>query len=380
VYNGADIMFVVDRSGSIDGNRTPPRTPGTEWDQMLNALNDSIRLLLKRVPAPQIGLVSFGGDASDTGDRATAECGVLPECNWREPDQKLSSSTADLIDDKGTPATGDDEPKMRLADVTSTNLSLGISIAGAELMGKLYPHTNNDVVSYGIGDFSGEFERIVEENNNFSLLPDQNVVKDRSDLQYPDIIVVITDGEPNGIMSHKIPTPSDKWHRGAITSGAPFDFISLQPYKYNLGVAKTFRTSTGGSGLLIADDVNDLFGSGTPPPLAESYIWCNDAELEKPSNIFALSTLPSLKTNRYPHMAMCNATLIADKLKSDAGITFIAIYVGTNPASEAAVWLKDYLVDDDGDGKPLFAQVDEYGDIQNALLFLFENLDIINSR
>jgi hypothetical protein len=86
-------------------------------------------------------------------------------------------------------------------------------------------------------------------------------------------------------------------------------------------------------------------------------------------------------------MAMCNASLIADKLKTKETndpyrdkITFIAIYIGNDETQEEAIWLRDYFVSQTDAGDPLFAMVSEYDEVKEALLYLFEKLDFIQNR
>ena len=257
VLYGADIMFVVDRSGSIDdgGNRSD-RTLVTEWNEMLDAVNESIRLLNRKVPSPYMGLLSFGTDPTNTGS-SVAE-GV-------EPDVNLTDTLSLLIDDRGTSGSpGDEDDDMPEMDISpaATNLSLGIAIAGSELMGKYYPYNGappSSVLPYGQN--SGDFEKIIATGigNLNTLLPDQSSPQDRNDSDYPDVMVVITDGAPNGII-------------------------------------------------------------------------------------------------------------------------ILAVYVGSNPATPEAYWLQNEFVSYTDDGDPLFAVIDNYGDLQNTLLYLFESLDFVQSR
>lgn len=387
VLYGADIMFVVDRSGSIDDDddRTDRTTnPNNEWNTMLTAVNDSIRLLNVKVPAPLMGIVSFGTNADDTGQLA-ADCSGAG-CNWREADQKLTANINDLIDDNGSVGDlTDDFPNMELGKA-ATNLSLGITIAGAELMGKYYPHTGETdppLVSFGAGKYSGEFERIVADNDTFNLLPDQDSPMDRNDAEFPDVIVVLTDGAPNGIMTHK--KLDIYWFHSAITSLGdpdPLKFITPVSYNYKIGEVKLFRTDTGGAGELVVDDNTAvLIGSPVIPAPCHAYIYCNDNVTigsQKPNDVFAGSA--PLDQNEFPHMAMCNTTLIADKFKADEGTIFIVVYVGNDDTTDEALWLREYLASQTTDGDPLFAMINDYSELRDALLYLFEQLDFLKTR
>ncbi|KKS37268.1 MAG: hypothetical protein UU98_C0015G0017 [Parcubacteria group bacterium GW2011_GWD2_42_14] len=365
VLYGADIMFVVDRSGSIDddGDRSD-RTLATEWNEMLDAVNESIRLLNRKVPSPYMGLLSFGTDPTDTG-RSVPE-GV-------EPDVNLTDNIDLLVDDQGTSGTPadeeDDVPMMDLSP-TATNLSLGIAVAGAELMGKYYPYNGTPPISVlPFGENSGDFERIVADgSSDFSDLPDQSFSMDRNDSEYPDVMVVITDGAPNGIMTHV----QGVWNRSIVDEDN--DFFDAELHTYEIGEAKIFRALNTASGKMIIDEMSDVASGGNPA--TNEYQFCDDSSNKRPNTVFSD---PILRSNIYPHMAMCNATLIANQLKAN-GIIIIAVYIGSNPATQEAVWLQNEFVSYTEDGDPLFAIIDNYSDLQNTLLYLFESLDFVQSR
>ena len=404
---GADIMFVVDRSGSIDdggdGDDDPEnnrmlnkRHYNNEWNDMLDALNDTIRLLNQRIPAPYIGITSFGTDPTDTGS-AAPECGFYCGLvDWRAPDTPLTNTLSDLINDRGTTDTADDVPEMNL-DLASTNLSLGMAVGGSELMGKYYPFSGfGDPSALGVpqGQGSGGFEKWVHGAVNFSDLPDTSSSIERTpDSEYPDVMIIITDGAPNGIMTHVV----GNWEWSTVDN-IP-EFLLPLPHTYELGEAKLFRTPSIGTGQLIIDETSDK-SSYAPTPATIEYQKCYDGSSFKPSNLFSgsdsytnfdgtISTgnIYTLNDNTYPHYAMCNSTLVANKLKGE-GIIIIAILVAdktlpTNAEKEAAVWLANYVVSntDVADGEePLLAVIDEYEDIREATLYLFEKLDLVQSR
>lgn len=360
VIYGANIMFVVDRSGSIeDGDDRADRTLDTDWNAMLDAVNDSIRLLNRKVPSPFIGLLSFGTDPTDTGN---------PIANGVEPDVKLTDVITDLINE-GAPGDEDDVPEMR-TDYAATNLSLGISIAGAELLGKYYPYTGTPPATplLGYGENSGDFEAIVANGGTFNDLPDASY---SGVVGYPNVMVVVTDGAPNGIMTHV----EDTWDWSIVDTSNKF--FDAKPHTYTIGEAKIFRTPTQAKGDLIVDEMGDVDTAGGGAPATREYQFCDDSSGLRPNNVLS----NPVHTNTFPHMAMCNATLIADKLK-DEEIIIIAVYVGANDASPEAQWLKNHFVSftNDAPPKPLFAVIENYEDLQETLLYLFESLDLVQSR
>lgn len=387
---GADVMFVVDRSGSIEDRS--PRVIEGEWDTMLNAIIDSINLLLDAVPAPQIGIVSFGEDAYDTGELVDdmgeyAANGVVyaPPYNWRTPDVRLTTAEGDLIN------AAQNEPRMRL-DVSYTNLSLGLSIAGAELMRKYYPHSGEgDPRGLGIqqGFGSGDFEDIIANNLNFNSLPNQSAgeVRDREDTEFPDVIVVITDGAPNGIMSHV----TEVWDHGIDTGDNPPRFINVTPHSYVPGEVKLFRTFLNGTGDHVVDDRSVIIPGEDVGAARTEYNTCDDEDRNNNEPTDNLSTPDAV--NEAPYVAMCNSTRIAKKLENDGGIKIIAIYVTDNlnecptprPAvppllSPEARWLYNDFVSETDDGKKLYAAVCDYGAVESAIMELFERMSLIKSR
>ena len=405
VLYGADIMFVVDRSGSIDaddGTGTQARGLRSvglnDWNKLLDAVNYSMRLLSLRIPAPHMGLLSFGTDAYDTGDVSMDNC-ANAECNWRQPDVPLTNNINNLINDMGTPLNNNDDwPEMALG-YAGTNLSLGISIAGAELMGKYYPHTGLPGAGVsGAGDMfdSGDFEEVVRlGSGDFSDLPSQVVNRDRPDISYPDVMVIVTDGAPNGLMSTQdmdIDTSSVFNVQDPANASLNSYIFPMLLMSYEEGGAKLFRTPyepTGAFGAMVLDT--------NPVPLIPQgalgtetrYVRCRD-EGGTPAGYFPAGQLNS---NESPHFAMCNTSMIATELKKDGvgdpNITIIGIYVtggvalgAYNPFTwpEEAVWMHDHFVSETDDGDKLFAAIESYEELHEALLYLFEQLELVQAR
>ncbi len=413
---GADIMFVVDTSGSIDaddGTGTQSRglrSPGlNDWNKMLDAVIDSVGLLHRTIPVPKIGLLSYGTDASDTGNRAGAACSAEmfgSECNWREPDVVLTDDLTNLIDDSGP----FDMPIMNnlSSDPPATNLSLAISIAGAELMGRYYPHSEYDLGTTGWN--SGDFEKAVMggQGVDFTDLPAQSPNRDSDDSLHPDVMVIVTDGAPNGIMStmtsdslprdlyvmsvDNLEDTSTTPHLNKFVDGAHF----IHNF-YDVGDTMLFRTPfnpDGAFGTFVLDKPDASDPDQLPTPDLFSYQWCDDTESENPHGYF--NSVLRLRHNYAPYFAMCNASTIADVLKedtntSDPNITIIGIYVnGDIPLDEdnfnantwpiEAVWMHEYLVSETASSEKLFAHIDNYDELESALLYLFETLTLEEAR
>lgn len=255
---GADVMFVIDRSGSIssdpDGDGALPalpRTPltaydteaenNTEWAQLVRALTNTIREFIPAGATAEdryrFGIVSFSwGYASSTGRWVnTADCPNIQSC-LLQPDITLTKDPATLPSPGPDLSTVADDtlgvpPMLVLGG--NTNISLGIALAGASLMGKYYPvgpySRDIDFSTMGLppdGVVSGWFERVVQNAVTSSLSltftegrvgiqMDQTILADldsmsddvssgdRPDDEYPDYIILITDGEPNTVIEHR---------------------------------------------------------------------------------------------------------------------------------------------------------------------------------
>lgn len=382
LLSGADVVFVVDRSGSINtGNASGARTPrnaGSQWDLMLKAVTGSIRTLNQEVPAPYVGLLSFGTNVNDVGD-------IIPGIGI-EPDVPLTKSLAALVNDMSTPSLDDDMPIMDVT-ISATNLSLGIAVAGSELMGKYYPYQGISALQTSVtaGNQTGGFEWLVAEDSDHEAtdddfedeLPDKISSNDRNDAEFPDIIVVISDGVPNAIVTHVRPV-LPVWYWSSVFSNNAF--IAPEEHDYLIGESKIFRTDPAGSLYQIVD----RGGIPSPPlaivPIANRYNFCNDAGYETPSSYLDAP----VANNKWPNYAICNATMIATKLKHDtfAGITFIAILVGSAGTNEAQ-WFEEQFassyVDTDGSTKYYFANVASFGDVEEALMKQFKTLTFVES-
>ncbi len=332
--DGADIMFVVDRSGSIGGNRTPGNEDG-DWGDLLSSLNDLIHFFDMKIPRPHIGMITFGTDVSDTG---------VPVTDGLEPEVTLTDSYNSIV------------PGINRAPA-STNLSLGLAIAGAELLDKRYPY-------YGGGDSrNGEFERIAFSNQNFSSLNSSSGGShDRNDLLYPDIIIVITDGEPNGIIT----TQNGAWDSSLVVSGA---FVNPQPVQYSRGDTKLFRTTVDAPGIQVVDT-----GGGT------RYRRCHDGGGD-PSNI--LHYLGST-SDTFPNQAMCNATLIARALDYNLNTPgqdkIIIMGVGVGVTNTTADWLETDFVSGTVSGNKLYGNASSTSDVYDAVKGIFESMDFLNLK
>jgi hypothetical protein len=382
LLSGADVIFVVDRSGSIGtGNPLGARTPrntGSEWDYMLKAVTGSIKTLNQEVPKPYVGLLSFGTDVLDVGSIVPGD-GIVP-------DVPLTNSLVALVDDVDPLDPDDDMPKMDLT-ISATNLSLGIAVAGSALMEKYYPFQGIDSAQTSVtaGDQTGGFEWLVAQDLNHQAtdvlfrngLPDNPSTNDRNDTLYPDIIVVISDGVPNAIVTHVRPLPA-KWYWSAVNSSN--SFITPELHDYLIGESKMFRTDPVGGGPQIVDRGNPS-PTASEVPVANRYNFCND--VGHTPNMYPYLSNP-VDSNEWPNYAICNATMIATKLKhdTDANITFIAILVG-NASTDEAQWFEEQFAssytDTDGTTQYYFANVVSYADVEEALLKQFKTLTFVKS-
>ncbi len=373
VLYGADIMFVVDRSGSIDRN-TPPSGGDSEWDEMTKAVSDSINTLRKKVPKPNMGILSFGTSPEDTGRKYPAAGlteGILA-------DVSLTDNVDSLINDNGTPQEDDDFPNFTTTNPGATNIPLALGIAGSELMGKMYPYTGLRPALSG-GTSSGGFEDNVINGGNFSNLPlHPNPGMDRDDESYPDVIVLLTDGVPNGFIS----TDQKEWFVSKVDSFN--EFFVPTAHTFSVGETKLFRTEEPSSDWLIIDNDGDIPIDPLiviPAGLAE-FNYCHDQSLiatNRPSSVMGGGY-----QNEYPDIAICNTTLTADRLK-DLDMSIIVIYVDDtgNVGSHAAEWLRTNLAsqfqNSEGQTEYLFALVTDYKDVRSKLLEQFEKLEFLQN-
>ncbi len=345
-FIGADIMFVVDRSGSIDGDRVHP-TAGTEWGQLVYALTDSIAWLKTKVPQPQIGVLSFGYEPGETGVVDNGH--ILPDIPLVD---KNSNTLPSNNNTNGNPA--DDDMKAMKTAVSYTNLSLGISIAGAELMGKYYPYRG-----YGIAP-SGAFENLVANGGALSSLESKTSPVDRNDNEFPDYIIVITDGEPNSIVRQN--TDNHPCVNVGVISG-------------DLGFRAMASTSKSGQGMLFhtsntGSDVGCLTSDA-------DYYWCDDTGNKTPMQSVASGGIGS--TDNYaPHQAMCNATHIVRALEAN-NVKVAVIGVGLAQGGVVENWLKDVFVSKDTSNAPLYKRADSYTDLGASIQFILGKLSMVQS-
>jgi hypothetical protein len=314
-FQGADIMFAIDRSGSIEGNRDPANPTG-EWKSLLDAVSGVVQSIEGEIPAPHVGFVSFGTDRNDVGLSVThAECNAVYSANpyicteqdWRKPEVSMVDVTTDDIDFLLDTAT-----KIPKIDTTpsETNLSLGLAVAGAELMGKYYPGGDYTLLP-GAPLASGGFERIVAVWNNgasspnFNDLPDQlSGGMNRPDADFPNYIILITDGIPNGIIRHTDDLVSCQYaDGGASATTIRGDAVFFQPTSGNPGKG------------CLASDI--------------TYYYCNDEGLDGLGIQPKPTDFPEFTSNGDLNQSRCNSFLIAEALKKQ-GIIISVIGVGSD--------------------------------------------------
>jgi hypothetical protein len=398
-FVGADIMFVIDRSGSIKTtltsggfpardsystlDETTVQDPNEEWGKLLYSLADAVSLFKTKVPEPNIGIVSFGTSQKDIGREKNLGGGHYA----RIPDIPLFPKSIGgapnpyLPDNGGTARDPSDDtfgmhPYQLITDIAETNMSIALAIAGAELMNKYYPSTNDagtlNIASSGPPQAreAGYFERIVFDSSlTFANLQDKEIDEqnDRDDNTFADYIIIISDGEPNGFVRHT---------QGVVTcagSGSVFElgpssrpghsiFFSTFDPIMNPGAQCLAPNSS--YGVCYDGSVGGNISTSTPPS-------------EKPSFVLAIAGLSSFSmTSTEPAWnAMCNTTLIAKALK-DENITIAAIGVGVSP--EAEEWMENALVSSIG-GDKLYKSVENFEEITEALDFLIEKIGFIRS-
>ncbi len=337
VLVGADIMFVVDRSGSVGGSRVGAGTG--DWAALKLALDSSIATLALKKPQVQVGVVSFGTGVTDVG-----QAFVTPPCSAadcvRIPEIPLDLATAVVGSSIDT-------------SLGHTNLSLGLGIAGAELLGRYYPVGTTTIPDSRF--HAGAFERAVFRGGNIATdIPPQPaaLMRDRPDTSYPDYIIIITDGEPNAII-----TSSPNTFQQSLVNTSN-NFIGLNNHSYVLGETKLFRTPSPGAGQMIDD---------------ASYTKCSDeAFAPLPATILAAPNNTNTPPVRVP---MCNSKLIADALKvAPNNITVGAIGVGISAGAKS--WLMNDVVSDPG----LYLDAVTFNTLSQSILTLFEQLDLLQSR
>jgi hypothetical protein len=378
-FIGADVMFVVDRSGSIEGDRTLGSETG-EWAELLEALDRATSTFMDRVPQPLVGYVTFGTDASDTGVAVNdVQCaaadlsnGVGADC-FLVPEQQLSA----------TP-----DPSTLVTTESHTNMSLGIALAGLELMGKFYPNgtasSSGTALYYPVENFEkGEFERIAAETalgdpSVFDALPNQlpqtytepvsgnsytSWGADRQDSEFPDYIILITDGTPNALISHE----------DGLSYTCTTELGTSLFRTYDRGDVKLFQTNVSGgvvaSGCLLRD-------TG-----AADYYYCDDRRGSAVPVNYNDPLLPtwSFPNSTWPHQPMCNTSRIVAHFK-ERGIRFGVIAVGITTGSFTEDWLRDYVASLDDDGNPMYVYAPTFSDITTALGLLEGQITLTHSR
>ncbi len=419
-FSGVDVMFVIDRSGSIDdsfggADVRPPlgsEVTGTEWEQLLLAVATSTRSILDKFPNPRVGYVSFGKTTSDVGavvtqaqcvaanvDTAPActtpgTCCSSPDFNWRKAEVglkeksdigELLTHTVDTPDDYT-----DDRPKITTS-VSDTNLSLGLAVAGAELMGRYYPDTKGNLSLFmGSTLESGYLEDRVSGNYSLVGLPLQPEIpytdpvtgnsilirgQDRPDNLYPDYIVIITDGAPNATIRHTT-NPVD-------CVEVPGGTVSETNKK---GDTLLFQTPQG------TGCVNTVNDAATTPPVT-GYYYCNDLSTQ-PTPVSEYPADPvegsiadpsgdgwGFDTNTFGaddevYPAMCNATKIAYALKDASmnGNNIIKIAaIGVGVTDETRSWLKNMIVSE-VDGEKLYVDANTFDDVPTLFNVLAEKI------
>lgn len=350
-FTGADIVFLIDRSGSIDGNRSSVTT-SDEWGQLLTAVGKAVHLIADELPSPKVSYVTFGTETTDIGKQVlSGECGGTPpptDCaSYRKPDVSLTLAKKGTVIGDLISSLGTDYIPMNITTTPSeTNLSLGLAIAGSELMGKFYP--SKDSLAPGAFELRvatwGTVAKVMDPlstSPTFASLPSQASLEDRPDNEFPDFIVLITDGQPNGLVRHLSSSP--------VTCVMPYgDGTPIQKVK--------------GESIFFAEDPLVPVGNGctiTSPPTTD-YYFCNDRGLSDvtytPSNF-------GFDDNNGVNPSKCNAYITAEALKR-MGITIIVIGVGDLDKIDG-VFLREKIASKNDDGTARYFHVDNFEDLQD---------------
>jgi len=401
-FAGVDVMFVIDRSGSIEPRSVADRAavnPGdpSEWGQMLYAVASSTWSLLEKFPQPRVGYVStgvtpedgigaVGRKANDAGPGMDPNactwaqswgcpsglCCANPDWNWRAPDVPLRelADVSDLLANTATVDRGDDRPNLVNTDPTDTNLSLGLAVAAAELSNGYYADAPDAGASgWTSSDFeSGAFEYDVAHGNGPGFPPKQPAFRyGRDNNDYPNYIVIITDGEPNALIRHT-GDAVECFNNGVPPSGLVDTFGGA-------GDPIIFETP-GGTGCVTYPDFVD------PPNQIDGYYHCNDRGLSA-INQTPIAKYPAVgggisnpggtgfpsNSDLYP--SMCNTTMVAEALKNNLDIKIAAIGVGVSDETER--WLRDMVVTQGADG-PLYVGATAYTDVPTLFQELSEKI------
>jgi hypothetical protein len=369
-FRGADIMFAIDRSGSIGGLREEGRYDG-EWGQLVSALTNSIAWLKNQVPEPFVGVVSFGFELGEetgvlgsdapfceitdpvTGDSWVQDCVVYPDIRLTS----VQDHYEDLPQNNGTPYPSDDSLEGMKTASSNTNISLGLALAGAELMKVYYPYgIAPETPGYSLGQTTGGFETLVEQDadlsENLTLIPETNS-SERNDREFPDYIILITDGAPNSFLR----TTTDPVSCGNINVAVGGLGYIASRQTDEIGQAILFHVDNDDTGCITSDIYYDLCG--------------DSAGGLKPMTYFSDGG-----GNAYPRQAMCNATRMARALE-DEGVKIAVIGVGVDDTN--GDWLENVLASKDASDLPLYYNAENYLHVEEAIKFLLGKFNLVQS-
>lgn len=409
-FSGVDVMFVIDRSGSIEPRSVADRAavnPGdpSEWGQLLYAVASSTWSLLEKFPQPRVGYVStgvtpedgigaVGRKANDAGPGMDPNactwaqswgcpsglCCANPDWNWRAPDVPLRelADVSDLLANTATVDRGDDRPKLVNTDPTDTNLSLGLAVAAAELSNGYYADAPDAGASGWISsDFeSGAFEYDVADGNGLGFPPKQPAFRyGRDNNDYPNYIIIITDGEPNALIRHNNDSVTcfDSTIPTTQTGGEPGDPLVF----YTPGGTGCVAYTQPVGSWIAADETyngcNDEGWNGLNPS-------GGDLNNHSPTHHYPANPLGlgiealggvGFPTNNGLYPSMCNTTMVADALKNNLDIKIAAVGVGVSGETEQ--WLRDMVVTQGADG-PLYVSANAYTDVPTLFQELSEKI------
>lgn len=378
LMEGADIMFVVDRSGSITNGglsraTLPSPATSTPWGQLITALQVISEDVSRRIPKSKMGIVTFGNGVGDVGEYTDPACDLsVAPCDFM-PEVPLTDDIDDILDSA-----------TRFPNITTTvsytNLSLGLAVAGAELMGRHYRAGGGTAPFESTVASLGDEPDLTHRQSAFSdllTILQQSVSgddndRDQLDSRYPDIILVITDGEPNALISDR----SGTYSTDEVTSDNEFQG-SYTDTLFPPGSLKVFRSAAVNPGELMYDD--SIRTASSP----YSYGYCNDTQARPDQNGFTWPPYTNSYKYKYPFQAMCNAALIADVLKSgddddptDNPPIIIAVVAVGAPSPDETVFMRNRLASD----VDLYKNVGDYGEVADAVFNILEQLNLLQSR
>lgn len=368
----SDIMFVVDRSASIEGDRSPLPASG-DWETLVDSLTGAVEQLLPSGSPAEVGLVSYGGVIGGADDAV----GVLSG-GTVQPEIPLTANFAEIIG----PTKDQLLDMMKHTDKANTNTSLGLAVAGAKLMGKAYQTGGKfeQAIADDADADADETDPTKKHLNLSGLAPDGGENKDRDDDINPDYIILVTDGQPNAIISHRSGT-FDTVVVSTYGSQVVLEPSSPPETMYDPGDAKFFLTYAPDSLGKVEDNgyisVNTNTSSPAPNPYGlpdadNPYNSCNDNETLHPQD---REYEQDLKNNQYgandaPNVAMCNAEIIADALKEYGNITIGVIGIGSTEGTGYQEWLRDKIASKSADGTPIYQYARDFDQFMEALSIL----------